>query len=258
MITLELIVALRNTRVWILCLVNLALACLAILIVFSMMGAMAAMAPYVYSWPLVVALIVGIALSVTGMLVARRIESRLSRRVGILIQAATLGLHSVIAVCFLAFTVTLLYTSKRERFLIPAGYMGDIYVLYNVADGESARKAGEETTFRIPKDGILRFEGPMFSGPTRTSYFYEHADGTLEKINNLWLSTIPQTPENLADKADIGVFFPRSGGVQGSSTACPIQFEQFYVGTKAYLLSEYREKNLNEYLTQHPIPCAGK
>jgi hypothetical protein len=251
-------VSLRDTQVWILCLVNLVLACLAILIVFSMMGAVAAMSPYVNSLPLVVALIVGIALSVTGILVARRIKSRLPRRVGILVQAVTLGLHSIIPVGFLAFAVSLLHSSKRERFLIPAGYMGDIYVLYNVADGEPARQAGGETTFRIPRGGILRFEGPMFAGPTRTAYFYEHDDGTLEKINNLWLSTVPQSPENLADKADIGVFFPRSGGVQGNSTACPIQFEQFYVGTKAYLLSEYREKNLNEYLTQHPIPCAGK
>lgn len=250
--------SLRNTQVWMLCLVNLALACLTILTVFSMLGAMAALAPYVYSWPLVVVLIVGVALSVTGILFARRTESRLPRRVGILVHASTLGLHSLIVVGFLAFVVSLLLTSRRERFLIPAGYMGDVFVIYNVADGVPAKQARGETTFRVPRDGILRFEGPMFSGPTRTAYFYEHDDGTLEKIDELWLSTISQTPENLANKADIGVFFPRSGRMQGSSTVCPVQFEQFYVGTKAYLLSEYHAKNLNEYLTQHPIPCAGK
>jgi hypothetical protein len=237
---------------------NLALACLVILIVFSMLGAMAALAPYIYSWPLIVALIVGIALSVTGILAARRTESRLPRRVGILVHASTLGLHSLIAVGFLAFGVSLLLTSKPERFLIPAGYMGDVYVIYNAADRQPTRQTRGETTFHVPRDGIVRFGGPMFPGPTRTAYFYEHDDGTLEKINNLWLSTISQTPENLADKTDIGVFFPRSGTVQGSSTGCPVQFEQFYVGTKAYLLSEYHKKNLNEYLTQHPIPCAGK
>jgi len=249
---------LRNIRVWILSLGNLALAILAILIVLGMLGAMAAMAPYIYSWPLVVALSVGIALSVSGILVARRTDSLLSRRVGILVNASTLGLHSIIAVGFLAFVVSTLLSSRRERFLIPAGYMGDVYVLYNVADGAPATQAHGEATFRVPRDGVVRVEGPMFLGPTRTAYFYEHSDGTLEKIDNLWLSTIPETPENLADRKDIGVFFPRSGTGQGSATACPVQFEQFYVGTKAYLLSEYHEKDVNQYLAQHPIPCAGK
>jgi len=250
--------ALHNIRVWILSLVNLALAILAVLIVLSMWGAMAAMAPYIYSWPLVVALAAGIVLSLSGISVSKRTDSVLSRRVGILVHASTLGLHLVIAIGFLAFIGSMLLRSRRERFLIPAGYMGDVYLLYNVAGGIPATKAHGETTFRVPRDGVVRVEGPMFPGPTRTGYFYEHSDGTLERIDNVWLSTIPETPENLADSKDIGVFFPRSGTVRGGATTCPVEFEQFYVGTKAYLLSKYREENLDQYLTQHPVPCAGK
>jgi hypothetical protein len=33
---------------------------------------------------------------------------------------------------------------------------------------------------------------------------------------------------------------------------------EFYVGTKAYLLSPYPELNLDEYLAEHPVSCAAK
>jgi hypothetical protein len=221
-----------------------------------MSDAVAALAPYVNSWPLLVAPIVGIALSVTGILIARRTESRLARRVGILVQALTLGAQSLVAVGFLAFLISTFLASRRERFLIPAGYMGDVYVIYNVADGELPSQG--ETTFRVPPDGIVRSRGPMFTGPTRTAYFYEQADGSLEKIGKIWVTTIPETPENVSDKMNTIIFFPRTGTLQASATACMIEFEQFYVGTKAHLFSEYHQKNLYEDLAQHPVSCTAK
>ncbi len=247
----------RDKWLWTLNVLNLALAGLATLIVFEIFVGMAVLAPYINVWPLVVVLILGGAFSVAGIRVAKRTESLVRRRLGFLVNGATLVLHSVIAVALLASITSLLITSRRERFLIPAGYMGDVYVIYNVADGEAARVSSGETIYRIPSTGILRVQGPMDQGSTRTTYYYESNEGTLEKIDNLWPSTIPRTPENLGDDKDLGVFFPRTGTMQGSVNACSIHFQQFYVGTKAHLLSEYREQDLNKYLVEHPVACSG-
>src|ERR1700682_365517 len=64
---------------------------------------------------------------------------------------------------------------------------------------------------------------------------------------NLWNTTVQRTPENLANDKDIGIFFPRSGTIADSS-GCTLKYEEFYVGTKAYLLSGYAEKDTNQFL----------
>lgn len=248
----------RNKWLWTVSIVNLALAGLAVLVVLGMLAGIAVIAPYIYTWPLVVVLTLGVAFSVIGILVAKKIESRVPRRFGLLVNGSTLVLHSVFAVAFIASVTFLLVKSRRERFLIPSGYMGDVFVIYDVGDGEPLTQSRGDTTYRIPPGGILRIQGPMFRGPTRTTYYYEHGDGTVEKIANLWLSTIPRTPENLADEKDVGVYFPRTGAVQRSPTTCSVNFEEFYVGTKAHLLSNFHEYGLNQYLNEHPVPCSGR
>jgi hypothetical protein len=238
--------------------VNFVLAVLAVLIVLEMLAGMAVIAPYIYTWPLVVVLTLGVAFSVTGILVAKKTESRVPRRFGLLANGSTLILHTVFAFGFIASVTFLLVKSRRERFLIPSGYMGDVFVIYDVRDGEPLTQSRGETTYRIPPSGFLRIQGPMFRGPTRTSYYYEHGDGTVELIANLWLSTIPRTPENLADDKDVGVYFPRTGAVQRSPTTCSVNFEEFYVGTKAHLLFNFHEHGLDQYLNEYPVPCSGK
>jgi hypothetical protein len=52
------------------------------------------------------------------------------------------------------------------------------------------------------------------------------------------------------------VFFPRTGKFQSSLGApCPIEFELFDVGTKHFLLSGDRRKDLVKYFREHPISC---
>ncbi len=154
--------------------------------------------------------------------------------------------------------------AEPEIHLIPAGYMGNIYIFHNVPDGEPLKREGRARVYEIPKDGILRSQSPMNPGWSFTpQYFYVTPDGKREKIVGYWPTSIHDTPENRADKT-MGIFFPRTGSLSGITLRddgtsspqfpCAIQFEQYYVGTKLFLItSSDLEKDLNAYVKEHPI-----
>jgi uncharacterized protein DUF6843 len=180
-------------------------------------------------------------------------ESRLRRWVWIVPLASVAIVLIIVGVVTISSTTFL--GSTEERFLIPDGYMGDVFVLYGVRDGKSLNKTPEGVTLQISQEGILRTRDPIHLGSASIEYYYERRDGSLEPIRNLWPSTIPRTPENVANDRDVGVFFPRNGTFR-DSTGCSVQFEQFYVGTKANLLSKYTETDLGHYMHDHPDDCS--
>jgi hypothetical protein len=101
---------------------------------------------------------------------------------------------------------------------------------------------------------VLRVQEPMVRSWTRTEYDYQTDTGRLERIRNFWPTTIHRTPENLADDRDVGVFFPRTGKFT-DSTGCSVEYQLFYVGTKAHLLTKYKQLDITAYLRQHPAAC---
>jgi hypothetical protein len=153
-------------------------------------------------------------------------------------------------------------------YLIPAGYMGNVYIFHNVPDGVPLKREGNARVYEISKDGILRSESPEISGLYQAQYFYLTPDGKREKITGYWNSSIHDTPENRADKT-IGIFFPSTGSLSGTSSSksdgtstsmfnCDIRYEQFYVGTKTYLLSTPNlAKDLFTYIKENPICRQG-
>jgi hypothetical protein len=94
----------------------------------------------------------------------------------------------------------------------------------------------------------------MVHNLTRTEYYYELRDGTLQRIQYEWYSTIERTSENLANDRDIGVFFPRSGHFYDPA-GCSIEYDEIYLGTKAGILSNPKELDLSSYLHSHPAAC---
>jgi hypothetical protein len=154
--------------------------------------------------------------------------------------------------------------AEPEIHLIPVGYMGNIYIFHNVPDGEPPKYEGRARVYEIPKDGILRSRTSMNLGWQLTpQYFYVTSDGKREEIPGYWPTSIHDTPENRADKTN-GIFFPRTGNLSGltlkadgTSTPefpCDIQFEEYYVGTKSFLLDSHDlEKDLHAYVKEHPI-----
>jgi hypothetical protein len=237
---------------WILTFVNVAIAATLFLGIRAMLFALGALAPFVSVWPLAVLVFAGFAFSLIGVLLAKRTNPPVPRRVGFIVNGSALALHAIVIVGIAATLVGI----RSERFLIPEGYMGDIYVIHSVADGEPEMRTFTEVTYRIPRDGVLRTKAPMIRGLTRTTYYYVRDDGVLSRIRYEWLTAIPGTPENLTNNKDLGIFFPRSGKQFSTAQKCAAEFQLFYVGTKAYLLSTYQPMDLSHYLSGHPIDCA--
>lgn len=240
----------RSKWLWGITLANVAVACFLILVLYAIMLALSVIAPEISEWPLYIVLPVGAVLSIIGLQFTRGVVSRIWRYVSYCVNGGILTLH-----LFIIFGLAFLFISTtKERFLISHGYRGDVYVIYGVRDGETLNRTRWAVTYRIPKDGVLRVQEPMVRSWTRTEYDYETDTGKLERIRNFWPTTIHRTPENLANDKDFGVFFPRTGTFTNSN-GCSIEYQLFYVGTKAHLLTKYKQLDISEYLKQHPDTC---
>ena len=186
-------------------------------------------------------------------MLTKGVSSHWSRRIVYVVNGSALAFDLLIVFAFAA----LFISSTKERFLIPDGYKGDVYVVYDAPDGEPLNKTHWAVTYRIPKDGVLRVQGSMTRTLTRTEYDYQTETGKLKSISNFWPTTIHPTAENLANDADISVFFPRSG-TSTDPKGCSVEYQQFYVGTKAHLLTKYKELDLFSYLQKHPAGCISQ
>ena len=183
-------------------LANLAVTFLLLLGLYAIMWLLAILAPEISGWPLYILLPLGLALSVLGLRFTKGVTSRTSRRIAYLVNGCALVFDLIIIFGF----ATLFISSTKERFLIPDGYKGDVYVVYGAPDGESLNKTRWSVTYPIPKDGVLRVQGPMARIWTRTEYDYQMETGNLERIRNFWPSTIHPTPENLANDRIVPTF----------------------------------------------------
>ncbi len=220
---------------------------------FGFLVALSVLAPEISTWPIVATLVCGVSLSVAALLYARKVRPGRSRIFSNVLNGSAMSLHVIVIGLFLS----LFLSATSETYIIPASYQGDIYVIFDTPDGEPAQTGYHKVTYHIPSDGILRTRMLMPQSWTHTEYFFRSSDGSLHRINNLWLTTIQKTPENVANTTDVGVFFPRSGST-ADVNGCPVRFHEFYVGTKANLLTAYKERDLYPYLHQHPMNCRSQ
>lgn len=240
-------------KFWIVTVANLVAAVFLAVIVYGMMLAFAVIAPEISVWPLFTAVPVGLMLSIAALRITRRLTSRGCRIWGYVLHGCIFAVNPAIVLS----VAVLFFGTVTEKFLIPEGYEGDVYATFNSSGGVREARTRWQVTYVIPADGILRTDGPMPAGLTRPEYFYRRVDGTLEKIRNFWPTTIHKIPENLSNDSDIGIFFPRTGTATYAD-GCSVEFEQFYFGTKAFLLTNYKQKKLSEYVHEHPGACGRK
>jgi hypothetical protein len=240
----------RDKYAWIVTLANVAIAAFVLVTLYAIISALAAFAAFVDAWPLLALLLIGVPLSITGLRLVRGLASRTWRYLGYLVNSTALAIHVILVVAAGALFVC----SSEQRFVMTDGYKGDVYIFHAVSGGEAAEKTLFGVTYHIPQDGMLRTRSPLLSGLTRDEYYYTRRGGGLQRIQGLWPSTISRTPENLANDRDVGVYFPRSGTITDSA-GCRVDYEMFYVGTRAYLLSKHQEKDVARYLNDHPVGC---
>lgn len=145
--------------------------------------------------------------------------------------------------------------AEPEIHLIPAGYAGDVFIIHNAYDGERLQKSGLSRVYRIPVDGILRSRSDVNDGvQPKPVYFYVAASGEKTPIEGYWPNGIDDTPEN---RADPGIFFPRSGMYSSGELPCEVVYEQYFVGTKRQILSRASnddEVRFERHIKDRP-PC---
>ncbi len=73
-----------------------------------------------------------------------------------------------------------------ENYVLPAGYTGGVFVLFNETKGEGANTRDGVRIYSIPKDGVLRTSSKQQRGGRDVKYYY--ADGT--QLRYLWPSDI--------------------------------------------------------------------
>jgi hypothetical protein len=139
--------------------------------------------------------------------------------------------------------------SEPEVHLIPAGYVGTIYIVHNRPDGAPLKREGRARLYEIPADGVLWSQSPTNLGwfrPTDHKYYYVGADGKRQPLTH-W-----DRPSDANVPDDVAAVYGGSNGSAGQGPNCQVEFDEYYVGTTASLKS-YREKQLGPYLTAHGL-----
>ena len=140
-------------------------------------------------------------------------------------------------------TAPLLPRSKAEIHLIPAGYTGDVFILWGHVEGLPAEHEGAASVFRIPSDGILVTQDLPSPEWHTSSYYRTDATGARQLLTEE-PSSVHDTAANRADRRPI-VWFPRSG--EWHEPDCSATYEMYYVGSRAELLARSdRDANQEE------------
>jgi len=151
--------------------------------------------------------------------------------------------------------------AEPEIYLIPEGYEGSFYVVFDIATGQKPEYEGKFRVYRMPASGVLQSQFSFNEGwlvSTDIKYFFVNKNGSRIPITNRWLGSLPDTPENRNDPK-IYIF---SGGVgtlelgEGPlNTRCEISYSHYYVATKPRVLNGISGLDLSKFFNKKPYPC---
>jgi|SRR5882672_8309693 len=144
--------------------------------------------------------------------------------------------------------------AESEVHLIPAGYVGAVTIVFRALTGSPPVREGDARLYRIPQTGILLTQAePNTEHSPAWKFFVVATTGERTPIARIWASTVPDTPENRANPA-IEIFYPTRGRLQAGRLPCDVEYDQYFVGTRAQLLSRDRMgelRRVNEFLQQN-------
>lgn len=152
---------------------------------------------------------------------------------------STRGLHAVITTfAFLAATACSGgQKSDPELFLIPEGYVGSFYIVFNIPSGEPQTYEEGARVYDIPADGVLLLQSDSNAGTISSdeeTFFYESDDGSRKTIEGGWTNDLKDTAKHRSD--DNTYIFGGGIGVIEPVRHCQVYIRDFYIGTKAQAL----------------------
>ena len=137
---------------------------------------------------------------------------------------------------FVAITFYMSFTTP-EIFLIPKGYKGPVYVIFNQENGVKKEFEGHKRLYKIPTNGILFTQFKNEEGFMNQEYFYvdslgkRHRLGVLDTrdFNEEW--TTKRNPKE-PPRDSLAVFNPGTMGTYGNSGASnSFIYSELLVGT---------------------------
>lgn len=150
------------------------------------------------------------------------------------------------------------FFSRPEIHLIPQGTVGDVFILPGYSSGVPPKREGSASVYEIPPDRILVTQDLPSPGWHRTRFYYVDAAGKRQRLD-YEPSTIPDTPANLNDDRPVVWFERGTGEIRAVDLPCPIRYRQYYVGTRAHLLSRSVEEAnagvrlLEQFVREHRV-----
>ena len=147
---------------------------------------------------------------------------------------------SVLTTVFLTFGILHLkdYWNRPEPelFLIPGGYRGEVYIVFNKEKGEPAQYEGKRRVFRIPGNGILFTQFRQESGLSDQEYYYMGDNGRRKKLGQLYPADLPEEGtykknEYEPSRDSVAVFEGSAGSWNRSGEPDPIKYFSFFVGS---------------------------
>ncbi len=115
------------------------------------------------------------------------------------------NLKRAIILWSLIFTLScsLLATPTDMIYLIPEGYTGGVFILYDENCNTTAETLADGTIiYRIPKDGLLIIKPPLSGGPYNFRYFYVDENDKRTEIKYLEPTFEVRKPSNTNLKPD--------------------------------------------------------
>jgi hypothetical protein len=159
----------------------------------------------------------------------RSAPSKRNRWLGYALNGNALAVYTLV----LATVATIWLFTTRRRFLIPAGFQGELILVHTPNRGERGRKGLLRTTYRFPISGILFTQDPPPAGLFSDRYEYIYPDGHRQKLGDASPGTLQDNQGSPANKTEVVTYF-RRGDSTKSPTDCAI--EEISVGTRAFLL----------------------
>jgi hypothetical protein len=127
--------------------------------------------------------------------------------------------------------------AQPEIHLVPAGYSGWVAIAFRAVNGEAPEHESNARLYRIPQRGVLLTQAQLNRGTSPAwKFFFESAAGTRTPIQLVSAGPVRDTPDNRADPT-IGVFGIGRGGAPGGKERCQVDFDVYFVGTRAQFLT---------------------
>jgi hypothetical protein len=229
---------------WIITAANVLVCVLLIAVIYAILTVLAAFAAGVTEWPAEVLLGIGLVLTVVSWRLTKRVASKRKRWCGYALNGSALTVYMFVIVAVAGMWVH----ATRRRFLVPACFQGELFLVHAPNHGDKGSKGLLRTTYQFPSSGVLITQDPAPTGLFSDQYEYIYPNGHRQKLGDAGPGTLPHTSENRANTREVVTYFPRSNS-PSHPTDCTI--EEISVGTRAFLLSRHAETPMPDLAICH-------